>query len=245
MSLSKEAMELATYVLVHGGWHGGWCWRRVTSILREAGHEVFTPTLTGLGERAHLLNPEIDLDTHIRDVMGVLKYEDLHEVILVGHSYAGMIIKAIAGQAAERLAHLVYLDAFIPKNGESLIDFIGPDFGATFLEMVKTDGDGWRLPPLPLEVVGITEEADRLWITPKLTDQPFKAFSEPVRLKGEAVASRIPCTFIYCNNPAIGPYDQFAEQARREGWRYREIATGHLPMVTAPRETADLLLELA
>ena len=236
---------MATYLLVHGGWHGGWYWRRVASILREASHEVFTPTLTGLGERAHLLSPEIDLDTHIRDIMGVLKYEDLHDLILVGHSYAGMIITAIAEQAPERLAHLVYLDAFIPKNGESLIDVIGPDFAATFHEMVQGEGEGWRLPPLPLELLGISEEADKLWMNPKLTDQPFKAFSQSVRLRDEAAASRISRTFIYCNNPAIGPYDRFAEQARHEGWRYREIATGHIPMVTAPRQTADLLLELA
>lgn len=174
-----------------------------------------------------------------------MKYEDLHDLILVGHSYAGMIITAVAEQAIERLRHLVYLDAFIPQNGESLIDVIGADFAAIFRERVQVDGDGWRLPPLPLEVLGITEEADKLWISPKLTDQPFKAFSQPVRLKDEAAAGPIPRTFIYCNNPAIGPYDRFAEKARREGWRYREIATGHFPMVTAPRRTAELLLEVA
>jgi pimeloyl-ACP methyl ester carboxylesterase len=236
---------MSTYLLVHGGWHGGWYWQRVTSILREAGHEVFTPTLTGLGERAHLLSPEIDLDTHIRDILGVMKYEDLHDLILVGHSYAGMIITAVAEQAVDRIRHLVYLDAFIPENGESLIDVIGENFAATFRELVEAEGDGWRLPPLPLDVLGITEETDKLWISPKLTDQPFKAFSQPVRLKGGAGASGIPRTFIYCNNPAIGPYDRFAEQARREGWRYREIPTGHFPMVTASRRTADLLLELS
>ena len=236
---------MATYLLVHGGWHGGWCWRRVTAILRDAGHEVFTPTLTGLGERSHLLSPEVGLDTHIEDVMGVLKYEDLHDLILVGHSYAGIIITAVADQAAERLAHLVYLDAFVPHDGESLTDVIGPDFVAAFQERVKAEGEGWRLPPLPLEVLGITKEADQQWMSPKLTDQPFKAFSQPVRLRDEEALSRLPRTFIYCNNPAIGPYDQFADKARREGWRYGEIATGHFPMVTAPRQTADLLLEIA
>ena len=235
---------MSQYLLVHGAWHGGWCWRRVTSILRDAGHEVFTPTLTGLGERAHLLSREIDLDTHIRDILGVMKYEDLHDLILVGHSYAGMIITAVAAEATERLAHLVYLDAFIPENGESLLDVIGADFSATFRERVQAEGEDWRLPPLPLEVLGITEEADKLWITPKLTDQPFKTFSQPLRLRDEVAASRIPRTFIYCNNPAIGPYDRFAEKARREGWRYHELATGHFPMVTAPRRTASLLLEL-
>src|SRR5437763_8418345 len=133
---------MSTYLLVHGGWHGGWYWGRVTPLLREAGHEVFTPTLTGLGERAHLLSPEIDLDTHIRDVLGVIKYEDLHDLILVGHSYAGMIITAVAEQAVARLRHLVYLDAFIPENGESLIDVIGTDFAATFRDLVQTKGDG-------------------------------------------------------------------------------------------------------
>ena len=192
---------MATYLLVHGGWHGGWYWRRVTSILREAGHEVFTPTLTGLGERGHLLSTEIDLDTHIRDIMEVLKYEDLHDLILVGHSYAGMIITAVAEQAPERLAHLVYLEAFIPNNGESLLDVVGPDFAATFQDSVQAEGEGWRLPPLPLDLLGITEDDDKRWMTPKLTDQPFKAFSQPVRLKNPEAARRIPRTFIYCNDP--------------------------------------------
>ena len=237
---------MATYLLVHGGWHGGWCWRRVAEILRTAGHEVFTPTLTGLGERAHLLNPEIDLETHIQDVVGVLKWEDLRDVILVGHSYAGMIITAVAEHAAERLAHLVYLDAFVPKDGEALTDLIGPEFLATFTERVRAEGEGWRLPPLPLEVLGITEEADKQWMQPKLVDQPFKSFTQPVHLGGGEAAGQLPRTFIYCNQPAIGPYDQFAERARAEtGWRYREIATGHFPMVTAPQRTADRLLELA
>lgn len=236
---------MSTYLLVHGGWHGGWYWGRVTPILREAGHEVFTPTLTGLGERAHLLSPEIDLETHIEDILGVLKYEDLRDVILVGHSYAGIIIAAVAGRAAERLAHLVYLDAFVPKDGESLTDVIGPDFVAVFRERVQTEGEGWRLPPLPLEDIGITDEKDLSWMRPKLVDQPFKTFSQPVRLGNQAASEALPRTFVYCNDPAIGPYDRFAEMARIEGWRYREIATGHFPMVTAPRRTADLLLELA
>lgn len=237
---------MATYLLVHGGWHGGWCWRRVTTILRGAGYEVFAPTLTGLGERAHLLGPGIDLETHIKDILGVLKWEDLSDVILVGHSYAGMIVSAVAERAAERLAHLVYLDAFVPRDGEALTDLIGAKFLSVFEERVRAEGEGWRLPPLPLEILGITDESDKQWMQPKLVDQPFQTFSQTVRLSGTEAAARLPRTFIYCNQPAIGPYDQFAERARAEaGWRYREIATGHFPMVTAPRRTADLLLELA
>jgi pimeloyl-ACP methyl ester carboxylesterase len=243
---------MATYVLVHGLWHGGWCWRRVAPLLREAGHEVFTPTLTGLGERAHLSNPEIDLDTHTRDVLGVLRYEDLDHVILVGNSYAGMVITAVIDQAAERIAHLVYLDAFIPQDGQSMADFVGPAFLSAFREQVRTAGEGWRLPALPLEAYGITDEAygitdedDRRWMRPKLVDQPFKTVLQSVRMTHPSAAD-LPRTFIYCNQPAIGPFDQFAERARTdEGWCYRELAAGHFPMITAPRKTADLLLELA
>src|SRR3954453_17747595 len=125
MAMGAEANQpkSATFVLVHGAWHGGWCWQRVTPLLRAAGHEVFTPTLTGMGERSHLIHPLISLSTHIQDITAVLEYEDLHNVILIGHSYAGMVITGVAAIAETRLAHLVYLDAFLPENGMSLIDY--------------------------------------------------------------------------------------------------------------------------
>src|SRR5689334_15631432 len=123
---------MANYLLVHGAWHGGWCWRRVVPLLRAAGHEVFTPTLTGLGERVHLLTRDVGLDTHAQDVIGVLEYEDLRDVVLVGHSYGGMVITAVAERAAERLAHLVYLDAFVPRDGQSQMDLLGPSSSRCF-----------------------------------------------------------------------------------------------------------------
>src|SRR6185312_289139 len=126
MSIPASEHSL-NFVLVHGAWHGGWCWKRVSPLLRALGHEVFTPTLTGLGERQHLMSPEVGLDTHIKDVLGVLEYEDLHDVILVGHSYAGMVIAGVAEKAAERIAHLVYLDAFVPADGKSLADYQPPE----------------------------------------------------------------------------------------------------------------------
>ena len=128
---------MATYVLVHGAWHGGWCWQRVTPLLRAAGHEVLTPTLTGLGERSHLANSAIDLNTHIQDVVNVLEYEDLRKVILVGHSYGGMVITGVSERVPERLTHLVYLDAFVPRDGQSLLGFVGEPLRTAIQEQAQ------------------------------------------------------------------------------------------------------------
>ena len=232
---------MATYVLVHGAWHGGWCWKKVVPLLRTAGHEVYTPTLTGLGERAHLLSPTITLDTHILDVVNVLEYEELLDVVLVGHSYAGAVITGVADRAASRLAHLVYLDAFIPADGERLLDLMLPERRATFLEQVRTSGEGWQVPPQPLEVFGVTDETDLRWAGAKVGPHPLKTFEQPVRADNPVAAS-LPRTYIWCSG--FPGFARFAERTRTDpGWRYRELATGHDAMITAPRELAGLLLE--
>jgi len=234
---------MATYVLVHGAWHGGWCWQRVRPFLRAAGHEVFTPTLTGLGERSHLAGPEIDLHTHIRDVVNVLEYEDLRQVILVGHSYGGMVITGVSELAADRLAHVVYLDAFVPQDGQALADLVAPQFRENARQQAQAAGG--LLPPFPVEQYGVFADADVRWVGPKLVPHPFKAMITPVRLTGTAAAA-LPRTYIYCNDPAMGFFEAFAERTRTgKGWRYRELATGHDAMVTMPRELTTLLLELA
>lgn len=138
---------MATFVIVHGAWSGGHAWRKVRPLLRAAGHEVFTPALTGLGERAHLANPDVDLDTHLGDVVGVLEYEDLHQVVLVGHSYGGVVITGVADRLASRLAELVYLDAEVPEDGQSEYDLLPPDERATYEEMARASEGGWRIPP--------------------------------------------------------------------------------------------------
>ena len=138
---------MATFVICHGGWAGGWQWREVGAQLRAGGHEVYTPTLTGLGERVHLAHPDIDLETHIQDIVMVLRYENLYNVILVGHSYGGMVITGVAEQVPERIAQLVYLDAFVPQDGQSLADLIGPELTAYIEQTVHGTGDGWRVPP--------------------------------------------------------------------------------------------------
>ena len=161
---------MATYVLVHGAWHGGWCWKKVAPLLRHAGHEVFIPTLTGLGERAHLLTPEVDLTTHVQDIVGVLTYEDLQEVILVGHSYGGMVISGVAQQAALRLSHLVYLDAFVPENGRCLLDYAVPERAAR----MRAEGErtGFVTPP-PMSLWGLSRPEHLAFVGPRAVIRRF------------------------------------------------------------------------
>ena len=227
---------MATYVLVHGGWDGGWAWRAVANELQAAGHTVFTPTLTGSGERAHLASPAVDLNTHIRDIVNVLHYENLHNVILVGISYSGMVITGVAEQAPERLGQLIYLDAFVPHDGESLNDLIGPGLAGFFTERAQSLGEGWRVPHLP-------PEADRR------TDVLLNVLPQPVTVRNP-LAARVPHTYVlFTAKPPDNPFGpilaQMAARARSEGWRYRELATDHFPILDQPHEVASLLLELA
>lgn len=239
---------MAAFVLVHGAAHGGWCWKKLTPLLRAAGHEVHAPTLTGLGERAHLARPEVDLALHVQDVVNVLFYEDLREVILVGHSYGGAVITGVADRAAERLAQLVYLDAALPDDGESLLDLFDPATNAAREERVRTLGEGWRIPldvATTLRNYGIADPADAEWLAARLLPQPFATFRQALRLARPPDPS-LGRTFIYCTRKP-GP-DSVAPMAARAraaaGWRYREIATGHDAMVTMPHELADLLLDV-
>jgi len=226
---------MATYVLVHGGWDGGWAWRAVANQLQAAGHVVFTPTLTGSGERVHLASPTIDLNTHIRDIVNVLHYENLHDVILVGISYSGMVITGVAEQSPERLRQLIYLDAFVPQDGESLQDLIGLGLAAFFTARAQTLGDGWRVPHLP-------PDADRR------TDVLIKVLPQPVSVRNP-LAARLPHTYVLFtaklpDNPFAAILAGVATRVRTEGWRYRELATDHFPLLDQPQAVADLLLEL-
>jgi pimeloyl-ACP methyl ester carboxylesterase len=226
---------MATYVVCHGGWDGGWQWKDVADLLRAAGHEVYTPTYTGLGERSHLLSPDIDLHTHIQDILMVLRFEDLTDVVLVGHSYGGMVITGVAEKAAGRLAHLVYLDAFAPQDGQSLADMYGPEAWAGFEQWANADGDGWLLPY-------DAPDADRQ------TAHPFKTCLTPVEVKSP-LAAALPRTFICCTETTGDfclPITRSAEMAKADDrWRYRELKTGHDPQLMPRRELVDLLLEIA
>jgi pimeloyl-ACP methyl ester carboxylesterase len=238
---------MATYVLVHGGGHGGWCYQRVARMLREAGHEVYTPTLTGLGERAHLLSPGIDLDTHIRDVTAVLQYEDLRDVILVGHSYGGMVITGAADRAADRVGRLVYLDAANPKDGQSLVDVTG-DY-ITWTRQLGKVVDGVELVLLPessdvAALYGVTDPGDAAWMATKLTGHPWRCFEQPLTLTNEAAYLAIPQYHIVCTSTLATRDHALIEQARAAG-RLWDIDTGHDLMITEPRATASALLEVA
>jgi pimeloyl-ACP methyl ester carboxylesterase len=226
---------MATYVTVHGAWDGAWFWRSVVRHLQAAGHEIFATTLTGSGERAHLASPAVDLATHITDVVNILRYEDLHDVVLVGHSYGGMVITGVAEQIPERLQRLVYLDAFVPLNGQALADLFPPEVVAWLEERAQTVGDGWRIPHDP-------PDADRR------TDFPVAALRQPLVVTNP-VAARVPRTYIACLEsrgvPLFAHFTEAAARAQREGWDYHELPTGHVPMQTMPMELAEMLGSLA
>jgi pimeloyl-ACP methyl ester carboxylesterase len=246
----------ATFVLVHPAWLGGWCWRKVTPRLRAGGHDVYAPTLTGLGERAHLSNPQIGLATHIEDIVNVLDVEDLRRVVLVGNSSGGMVMTGVAERVPERIAQLVYLDAFVPEDGQSLVDLLPPDRQQAMEGLVKAEGEGWLLPrfaPLPPEKIlrdlwGVTADDDVSWMLPRLKPTPFRHFTDPVQ-RANPVAAALPRTFVRCLQFQLGKHPAFdghATMARQTpGWRSRELPTPHLPYISHPAELAELLLDLA
>lgn len=237
---------MATYVLVHGGGHGGWCYQRVARILRAQGHEVHAPTLTGLGERAHLLDERVDLNRHIEDVVAVLHYEDLRDVILVGHSYGGMVITGVADRAADRIGKLVFLDAANPVNGQSLEDVAGPVINA--VRPMGEFRDGMELVLLPAPdaglLYGITDPDDLAWMAERLTPHPWKCFDQPLHLTNEDALWAIPEYHIVCTSTLATRDPVLMEAARSEG-RLWDIDTGHDLMLTEPERTADALHQVA
>ena len=232
---------MATFVLVHGAWHGGWCWKLVGPALRRAGHEVYAPSLTGLGERRHLARADIDLDTHIQDVLGLLEMEDLNDVILLGHSYGGMVVTGVADRAAARIARLIYLDAFVPEDGKCLLDYAVPErTGRMRDEGEKT---GFVSPP-PMSLWGLTKPEDLAFVGPREVRHPFATMSQTLKLRSEKKTSSIPRSFIYCSSPATGSFDQFAARFRHDpAWRFYELPTGHDAMLLMPEAVTRILLE--
>jgi pimeloyl-ACP methyl ester carboxylesterase len=233
-------MAIGTYVLVHGAWHGGWCWAKVARLLRDAAQEVYTPTLTGLGERAHLARPEIDLETHIQDVVAMLEAEELRQVTLVGHSYGGMVISGVAARTSGRIAHLVYLDAIVAEAGKTLLDYMSPERAQAVRDGAQAHGEGWKVPPFPPERFGVTSQRDTEWLTKHLVPQPLRTFEQPLPVAG---GDKLKRSYVYCSKPASGTFDQFAERLRDDRkWTFHEVKTGHDAMVTAPGEIAKILM---
>ncbi len=226
---------MATFVLVHGAWHGSWCWTRVRSALRKIGHEVFTPTLTGVGERSHLLAPQVDLQTHILDVLNLIRWEELNDVVLCGHSYAGMVVTGAADAIPARIRSLVFLDAFVPENGQRLADFAP----ITDEQLI----DGWKCRPISAEVFGVNQ-ADRAWVDRQCTVQSLACFTQPVSLTGGlARVQRV--AYAYASGWAgdQSPFRPFFDKARARGWTTSEIDCGHDAMLDRPDAVTELLLE--
>jgi pimeloyl-ACP methyl ester carboxylesterase len=247
---------MATFLLVHGAWHGAWCWRRVVRLLTRAGHEVFAPTLTGLCERSHLLTPAVDLDTHILDIVNELKWQELKDVVLVGHSYGGMVISGVAEKMEKAIASFVMLDAFMPENGQSEVDIwpaamrkgllaaerggatkalaaIAPSFLTYVLSTV----------PLPAGAVNVNEK-DRAWVYAQCTPQPIRCFLQKLTLTGarERIAKK---SYIRATGVSIPYFDAALASARQKGWRTYEVPCGHDVMLDMPERLVEILREVA
>jgi pimeloyl-ACP methyl ester carboxylesterase len=246
-------MAERVFVLVHPAWFGGWCWRKVATSLRSAGRRVYTPTLTGLGDRAHLAIADVGLSTHVDDVVNTLVFEDLDGVVLVGSSSSGAVITGVADRVPERVARLVYVDAFVPSDGESVLSLIPPERRAVMKELVESEGDGWALPRFaepPWDSIlptawSITHDADVRWILPRLRPTPFRHFTDPLRL-GRPLGDAPRRTYVRCRGWPHPGFDRHASDAASSpGWDLYELESAHLPYITSPAETAELLVALA
>jgi pimeloyl-ACP methyl ester carboxylesterase len=251
----KEVSRMAAYVLVGGGWLGGWCWQRVARRLKDQGHDAYPVTLTGLGERVHLASPEVDLETHITDVVNLIEFEDLDDLVLVGHSYAGLVITGVADRVPERIAQLVYLDTGAFPDGTVIIDSFPPESRRYIERQVEESGDGWRFPMPPrgeLANFGSLEGLDDTQLgllRSRAVAQPFGTFTQPLRLENPA-REALPKVGILCSfsleevREMIASGNPVFRELANPNWRFVELPTGHYPMFSRPDELAASLLDL-
>ena len=231
---------MTDYVLIHGAWHGSWCWARVRRLLAVGAHRVFTPTLTGVGERSHLLSRDVGLDTHVADVANLMIWEDLRDIVLVGHSYGGVVARHdVADRMPDRIRSLIYLDAFVPENGKALFDYL-PDEGKGLRELAVAHGEGWKIPPIPASVFAVNA-ADAAWVDRQCTMHPLSSCEAPAQIGGacDGIA-----TIGYIRARGYdGPFGQFYAKAGERGWWQEELACGHDVMLDMPNELTALLLQ--
>jgi len=239
---AAQSGQRKTFVLVHGAWHGAWCWRRVADLLEAQGHKVFVPTLTGLGDKSHLLGPQVNLTTHITDVVNMIKWEDLKDIVLVGHSYGGYIITGVAEQLGPSIASIVFLDAFVPENGESLA--AGASKPVTdALAAAKGKGE-ITLKPVPASVFRVNE-ADRAWVDAKCTPQPIATMEETIKVTGarDKIAKK---AYIRAKGYPSIPFDAMQTKYKANTtWRSYEMTAGHDAMVDQPKELTNILIAVA
>jgi pimeloyl-ACP methyl ester carboxylesterase len=233
---------VSTFVLVHGAWHGGWCYKRVARLLRQAGHEVYTPTLTGLGERAHLMSRTIDLGTHVQDIVSVVRYEELSDVVLCGHSYGGMVIAGVAEQIAPKIRSLVYLDAFVPENGKSLFDYLPANQAQGMRTDAAQNGDGYKITPIPATAFAVNAQ-DAAWVDAMCVKQPLATFEQKLTLTGRELPKR---AYIFAAGWEPSPFQQFGMRFKDDrGWQFISVACGHEVMLDRPQELATALIAAA
>jgi pimeloyl-ACP methyl ester carboxylesterase len=230
-----------TFLVCHGAWSAGWAWKKMHPLIQAADHRLVTPSYTGLGERAHLAHQGLDLESHIQDMLNVIRYEDLRDIVLVGHSYGGMVATGVADRARDKVAQLIYIDAFVPGDGQSLFDL--NESGRAPLQKAAKDGDGWRVPPM--QTPPDTSPADVEWLAARRVQMPIKCFETKLKLQGGALT--LPRSYIYATR--ITPADTFGPFSRMTkndpAWRYFEIDASHSPNVTAPEALMALLQKIA
>jgi pimeloyl-ACP methyl ester carboxylesterase len=229
-----------TFLVCHGAWSAGWAWKKMHPLMNKAGHRLITPSYTGLGDRAHLAQPGIDLEAHIADMLAVIKYEDLRDFVLIGHSYGGMVATGVADRARDKVQQLIYLDAFVPASGQSLLDL--NEVARSTMQAAAKNGDGWRVPPNPTSPD--TPAEDLAWLHERRVNMPLACFEQKLKLSAPLT---LPRSYIYATR--ITPADtfgQFAKMAKSDSaWRYFEIDASHSPNVTAPEALMTLLEKIA
>ena len=232
-----------TFVLVHGAWHGGWCWRRVVAILRSAGHVVFAPTLTGFGERVHLTRAGLTIEDFATDIVNVIAAEELSDVILAGHSFGGNVVSAVADRVPERIKHLVYIDTLVLRNGESGFSLLDPVTLAQRIKLAEKTSGGLTIPPPSPQAFGVTDAADADWLRRQLTPLPLDCYREPIHLE-RPLGNGVKRTYIACTDPIYQPAVQTHEWVKSQhDWRYFELSTAHDAMVTDPEALAQMLVQ--
>ncbi len=230
---------MITFLVAHGAWSAGFAWKKMRPLMAARGHLLFTPTYTGLGERAHLAHCDLNLESHIQDMLAVLEFEDLKGVILIGHSYGGMVATGVADRARDRIKHLVYLDAFAPEGGKSLHDYVSPE---RCENARKNAVDGWKMLPSPIP--SDTSAEDVAWLSSRRVPQPLQCFEQKLVLKNRTLT--LPRTYVYAKRHNPGdPFRQFMERARKEGWPVYEMDASHSPHVTAPDALMKILDNVA
>jgi pimeloyl-ACP methyl ester carboxylesterase len=242
--MSQRISTPSTFVLVHGAWHGGWCWSRVADLLRSEGHLVYTPTLTGLGERSHLLHDGITVQTFVDDIVNVLTFEALNDVILVGHSFGGVVITGVADRVPERLQRLVYLDGFLLDSGVSTFDTLPTEVVAKIRVKAQPPGNGAgsaAIPPPEPRHLGLIDANDVDFVRGRLTPQPLGSYESALQLKGP-VGNGLPCTYLHCISPSYAPVqDSRTWVKQQDNWQWGEVAAGHDAMISHPEEVVEAL----